>query len=419
MSGMGGSSTTMGGMSGMGGSSTTMGGMSGMGGMGMGGMDGMSGMGEGWGDISDVPWGGILVNEEPLLQLTDKLYGKGTGSPKFVEDIVSGVPGKPTRLRIICATANQMLVVSVPGVKLTVVAIDGQPIEPFPDVSSIQCSAGARIDALLPADATVRRDAALLVRSVDGESAAIATTSSDTDALAAEFVTSVTREERRMWTKAGVCDSDVSKFDNTCIGEMYERGLKGAAASVSAFPSSEPQKTFRLTFGGSMADPYVWTINSVEFAFPFPSLYSSGGTSGVPVEVTGNAAPQQRGTQILEVAVGDVVDFVLDNSATMMYHPFHLHGYHFWVLGAGEGTPPESPPEPEAPVRKDTQNVPANGWAWIRIKADSPGWWVFHCHIDFHMATGMFLVVKVGSTAEINAHNPLPSGFLQCPERKP
>jgi iron transport multicopper oxidase len=33
--------------------------------------------------------------------------------------------------------------------------------------------------------------------------------------------------------------------------------------------------------------------------------------------------------------------------------------------------------------------VPANGYIVLRFKADNPGVWFFHCHIDLHLVGGM------------------------------
>jgi len=169
-----------------------------------------------------------------------------------------------------------------------------------------------------------------------------------------------------------------------------------------------------MTLGGNMMNPYAWAINGVQFTFPYPSLFESEGESAEPIT---SDSPFETGTQILEAAVGDVVDFKITNP-TGMYHPFHLHGHAFWVLGAGNGTVPSETPRPSAPIRKDNQNVPANGWVWIRVVTDSPGWWIFHCHIDFHLATGMDLVLKVGTSSEIKRWNPVPPGYLECAESK-
>lgn len=58
-------------------------------------------------------------------------------------------------------------------------------------------------------------------------------------------------------------------------------------------------------------------------------------------------------------------------------HPFHLHGYSFYLIGTGCGnydnvTDPKSynlvdPPE------VNTIGVPRKGWAAIRFIADNPG----------------------------------------------
>lgn len=161
--------------------------------------------------------------------------------------------------------------------------------------------------------------------------------------------------------------------------------------------------------------PYGWAINNITFEFPYPSLFQSKGMSAK--EVIPGSGKFETGTQILELAVGDVVDFKIVNP-TGMYHPFHLHGQSFWLLGAGQSSAlPEEAPQPAMPVKKDNQNIPAYGWAWLRFVADSPGWWIFHCHIDFHMATGMDLVLKVGSSSEIDSWNEVPPSFVECVER--
>jgi len=40
-------------------------------------------------------------------------------------------------------------------------------------------------------------------------------------------------------------------------------------------------------------------------------------------------------------------------------------------------------------MKRDDVVVPANGYVVIRFKADNPGTWFFHCHIDLHLVGGM------------------------------
>ena len=45
-------------------------------------------------------------------------------------------------------------------------------------------------------------------------------------------------------------------------------------------------------------------------------------------------------------------------------------------------------------VRKDTVIVPAGGYVVINFKADNPGFWFLHCHIEVHQLQGMAIVVN-------------------------
>ena len=70
-------------------------------------------------------------------------------------------------------------------------------------------------------------------------------------------------------------------------------------------------------------------------------------------------------------------------------HPMHLHGHNFWVVATSDY------PEAETLyngyyLMRDIVSVPAQGWAKIRFVGDNPGVWPFHCHIDWHMALGLF-----------------------------
>ena len=53
------------------------------------------------------------------------------------------------------------------------------------------------------------------------------------------------------------------------------------------------------------------------------------------------------------------------------------------------------------PVFKDTQPIPTGGYVVLRFIADNPGFWLFHCHIEFHAESGMALMFKVGDTKDM------------------
>lgn len=63
-----------------------------------------------------------------------------------------------------------------------------------------------------------------------------------------------------------------------------------------------------------------------------------------------------------------------------------------------------------API-KDTITVPDGGYTIIRFVANNPGFWLFHCHIEFHVEVGMALVFKVG---DYNQMPNVPENFPRC-----
>ena len=66
---------------------------------------------------------------------------------------------------------------------------------------------------------------------------------------------------------------------------------------------------------------------------------------------------------------------------TMMFHPIHLHGHTFQMVGEGS-------------ARKDTVNVLPMSAVEFDIAADNPGQWMLHCHNTYHLATGMATVLS-------------------------
>ncbi|XP_053398492.1 uncharacterized protein LOC123558060 [Mercenaria mercenaria] len=128
----------------------------------------------------------------------------------------------------------------------------------------------------------------------------------------------------------------------------------------------------------------------------------------------------------LHVQLNDTVEIiVIDEGVTFnANHPVHLHGYKFYVVGMdrlGESTSLEEvkrldvqgrlPRNLVDPVAKDTVTVPDGGYSILRFHADNPGFWFFHCHIEFHANIGMGLLVQVGNESDMPK---VPKNFPKC-----
>jgi CopA family copper-resistance protein len=117
----------------------------------------------------------------------------------------------------------------------------------------------------------------------------------------------------------------------------------------------EPGRTIELHLTGHM-ERFAWSFDGIKFS---------------------DAAP-------LRLKYGERMRIVLVND-TMMTHPIHLHG--MWSdIEDDQG---------QFHVRKHTVDMPPGTKRSYRVTADALGRWAFHCHLLFHMESGMFREVRV------------------------
>ncbi|AWU73536.1 hypothetical protein CAS74_001338 [Pichia kudriavzevii] len=105
-------------------------------------------------------------------------------------------------------------------------------------------------------------------------------------------------------------------------------------------------------------------------------------------------------THAIVLQKDEIVEVVLNNNDTGK-HPFHLHGHVFEVYQRGPDYGDEDEPVPynesapytprEKSLFRDTLYVNPQSHFVIRFKADNPGVWFFHCHIDWHLLQGLAL----------------------------
>ncbi|GLJ51157.1 hypothetical protein SUGI_1088830 [Cryptomeria japonica] len=112
-----------------------------------------------------------------------------------------------------------------------------------------------------------------------------------------------------------------------------------------------------------------------------------------------------EGSGVYVFTLNSVVDVILQNANTLTannseIHPWHLHGHDFWILGYGDGVfdPAKDPLNYNTvnPPLRNTVAVFPYGWTAIRFKADNPGVWAFHCHLEAHFFMGMGVVFAEG-----------------------
>lgn len=102
-----------------------------------------------------------------------------------------------------------------------------------------------------------------------------------------------------------------------------------------------------------------------------------------------------KGTRLSRIPFNSTVELVIQdtNLLTVESHPFHLHGFNFFIVGSGIGNfdPSKDPAKYNLvdPPERNTAGVPTGGWTAIRFRADNPGVWFFHCHLELHTGWGL------------------------------
>ena len=137
-------------------------------------------------------------------------------------------------------------------------------------------------------------------------------------------------------------------------------------------------------------------FNDITFVRPkVPTIYTvktSGNLSSDPTIYGYN-------THTYVLQHNQVIEIVLNNHDPGK-HPFHLHGHAFQVIARGDDESGDWDAElvrngsvtfPRIPMRRDTLLVRPNGHIVMRFRSDNPGAWLFHCHIEWHVDSGLLM----------------------------
>ncbi|KAJ2765825.1 ferroxidase fet3 [Coemansia nantahalensis] len=153
-------------------------------------------------------------------------------------------------------------------------------------------------------------------------------------------------------------------------------------------------------------------VNGVQFKMPErPSLLTAMEHCGPGLI---NATAFGRSTNAVVVPHMAILELRVLNHDSVA-HPMHMHGYFFQIVERGTiGDPRSAVRSAHAPMRRDTTIVPPDTYVRLRIRADNPGVWLMHCHIELHMELGLALTL-VTAPERIKGTASLPPDYQeQC-----
>jgi CopA family copper-resistance protein len=298
--------------------------------------------------------------------------------------------GEKVRLRFINGSSMSIFDVRIPGLRLTVVATDGQDVEPV-SVEEFRIAAAETYDVIVePAD---DRAYTIFAQSIDRSGYARGTLAPQ-PGMTAEVPP---LDPRPLLTMADMGMAHGAGVDHAAMGHgggSHSEKLDHAPAeSGPTVDSIAEQVSDRLD------DPGVGLRDNGRKVLSYADLHTIGGPIDrrepgreIELHLTGHMERFMwsfNGEKFSEAAplrfrYGERLRITLVNDS-MMTHPIHLHG--MWSEVENE--------HDEFQVRKHTVLVnPAQRISYA-VTADALGRWAYHCHLLFHMEAGMFREVEV------------------------
>ncbi|KAM3739957.1 hypothetical protein ACB098_08G062700 [Castanea mollissima] len=342
-------------------------------------------------------------------------------------------PGQTYLLRIINAAMNEELFFKIAGHTLTIVEVDAVYTKPL-KTDTIVIGPGQTTNALLTGD---RRTGKYMVVAspfmdepiaVDNTSATATLHYSGT--LASTTTTLTTPPPK----------------NSTSLAANFTKALR--SLNSKKYPAIVPLKIdhslfFTIGLGVNPCSTcatgvrVVADINNVSFVMPTISLLQAHffNISGVFTDDFPANPPSKfnftgtqptnlgtmTGTRLYRLSYNSTVQIVLQDTGMISpeNHPLHLHGFNFFEVGRGLGdfNPKKDPKKFNLvdPVERNTISVPARGWTAIRFRADNPGVWFMHCHLEVHTTWGLKMAFVVDNGKGPNESLlPPPSDLPKC-----
>jgi FtsP/CotA-like multicopper oxidase with cupredoxin domain len=331
-----------------------------------------------WQHASD--WGDMRMSPTDLADVSGYTF---LVNGKTTKQNWTGIftPGETVRLRMINASAMSFYDVRIldtekKRLKMTVVATDGRNVEPVP-VDEFRFGVAETYDVLVTP--TEAKAYTIVAEPIDRSGFAIGTLAphAGMKGLVPE------QRQRALLTMADMGGMDMSGMNHATMSptEMKDMMMQMRSGwAKSGAPRGDkvlsyadlrsaneqhdtriPEREIEVTLGGNM-QRYIWTMNGKKMEDAEPIV----------------------------LRFGERVKLTFVNES-MMAHPMHLHGM-FVQLDNGQ-------PAGKLPDKTVVTVAPGKSYS-VLLTADEAGEWAFHCHLLYHMSSGMMNKVVVATLSE-------------------
>ena len=355
-----------------------------------------------WGEMRMTPTDLSDVNANTYTYLMNGTTALGNWTGLFRS-------GEKVRLRFINGSAMTYFDVRIPGLKMTVVAADGQHVHPV-SVDEFRIGVAETFDVIVE---PTGQDAFTLFAQDMGRTGYVSGTLAVREGLRAQIPSIdprpiLTMEDMGHGGMGGGHDmSKMSGKQDAMAGMdhsgMDMSGMDHGSSGMQQHPASEEGNPLvdmqTMSPVPKLDDPGIGLRDNGRKVLSYAMLRSTfadpdGRDPGRDIELhlTGHMEKfawsfdglKFADVKPLRLNYGERLRIVLVND-TMMAHPIHLHG--MWSDLEDE--------QGNFMVRKHTIDMPPGSKRSYRVRADALGGWAYHCHMLYHMESGMMREVRV------------------------
>jgi CopA family copper-resistance protein len=322
-------------------------------------------------------------------------------------------PGERVRLRFINGSSNSFFDVRIPGLKLSVIAADGQSVEPV-QVDEFRIAAAEVYDVIV--QPSENRAYTIFAQSMSRDGYACGTLA-PREGMQAEVPMLDPLPKIAMLDMMGAKAQGGSHGQPMSGMQTIQRMDHGSMAAMqhgigSGMAMDSPPKVHhaRTEYGPgvdmhvdlprtNLDDPGIGLRDNGRSVLTYTDLHTTGGslysqpvTREIELHLTGNMerfmwsfdGVKFSDAKPVHFRYGERLRLVLVNDS-MMTHPIHLHGMWSELESSDQ----------QFQVRKHTISVQPAQRITYRVQADALGRWAYHCHLLYHMEAGMFREVLV------------------------
>ncbi|XP_030475722.2 laccase-4-like [Syzygium oleosum] len=346
--------------------------------------------------------------------------------------------GKTYLLRIVNAALNEELFFKIAQHNLTVVEVDATYVKPF-QTDTILITPGQTTNVLVTTDrnsgkylitaSTFMETSIVAIDNVTATatvhySGTLASTPTmltkpppqNASSVANRFNNALRSLDSKKYPAMVPKTVDHNLFFTVGLGVNPCPTCTAAAANLSRVVAAVNNVTFVMP-NIALLQAHFFNISGV-FTTDFP------GNPPTPFNYTGTPPANMQttnGTKVYRLPYNATVQLVLQDTGIIApeTHPVHLHGFNFFIVGRGLGNynPKKDPKKFNLvdPVERNTLGVPSGGWTALRFRADNPGVWFMHCHLEVHTSWGLKMAFLVDNGKRPSQTLlPPPSDLPQC-----